>query len=80
MEGRDRDDHDERVIFDALDDAELNPGRPFLKKSAEFNTLAGRMAGFRIKYGVSEADWNLLAGDWISLVLLIQDPSNRVDN
>jgi len=38
------------------------------------------MAAFREKYEPSDADWNLLAGDWIALVLAIQDPSKRVDH
>ena len=82
MEGRERTDQgeEERVIFGALGKSDIRGGRPFLKKSAEFNALAGRMAGIRDKYGISEADWNLLAGDWIAFIALVQSPDHRVDN
>jgi len=74
------DDQEERVIFSALERAEIDADTPFLKKTAQFNALAGRMAGFRQKYEIDDADWNLLAGDWIDFVLMVQDPSKRVDN
>lgn len=75
MSGGDR---EEGVIFDALRRSQVKHDRPFVRKSAEFNALAGRMAGIRSKYSISDADWNLLAGDWIALMNLLSSKEHRI--
>ena len=71
-------DREEELIRQSLGRERLDPGEPFLRKSAAFVSLAGRMAAIRAKYRITDADWEMLASDWIELVISIQNPANRV--